>query len=64
MAKCEWNPVLNCKATEGSDTACANEAVVSVGARGQWHLCLSCSELPPFRKYRRRVFLTPAKDRG
>lgn len=57
MAKCEWDPTLNGAAADGSDTACANDATVVVGGRGEWHLCAQCAELPPFQKFRKREFL-------
>lgn len=57
MSLCEWEPCLDQPASEieglaDSRIGCPNEAVVVLGARGDWHLCASCAELPAFRKFR------------
>ena len=58
MSKCEWNPERNEPAQEyrrvdGSilHLGCNNEAELSVGANGQWHLCRSCAALPRFKRF-------------
>lgn len=53
MALCEWDPDSDRLATV--DEGCGNDAVVSVGADGQFHLCESCAGLPVFNRYRRLV---------
>jgi hypothetical protein len=61
MARCEWNPHTKSLAQRrwAGDryvySGCANEATLSVGADGKYHLCESCAALPEFRRYRRRV---------
>jgi hypothetical protein len=37
---------------------CPNQAVISVGANGQFHLCRDCAALPEFRRYRVRKTLS------
>jgi hypothetical protein len=55
--RCEWDPDRD-SAAEESD-GCRNEATLSVGADGNWHLCESCAALPAFDRYRKRVPLDP-----
>ena len=53
--KCEWNPTLSCAASEPERfTDCQNDAVISLGQTGAWHLCESCAALPRFARYRKR----------
>jgi len=53
---CEWDPENNepARFDDGVDTGCKNEATVSVGAAGQWHLCATCAALPRFNAFRAR----------
>lgn len=53
--RCEWNPRDGCAAI--GDDGCKNEAKVSVGANGFWHLCEDCAELPFFRRFKKRTHL-------
>lgn len=58
MSKCEWNPVEHCAAEEPSKAFdCQNEATLSVGADGQWHLCQSCATDPYFKRFKTRAVL-------
>jgi hypothetical protein len=43
-----------------TSTGCPNEATVSVGANGQWHLCESCAALPYSKRFRKRMPLREA----
>lgn len=53
--RCEYNPVLKQPSWEPPlPTDCRNDATLSVGANGQWHVCDACAALPEFAKYRRR----------
>lgn len=59
MSLCEYNPEKKAPATLlPSEGDCKNEATVSVGAAGEWHLCDSCAALPFFKRLRKR---TPLK---
>jgi hypothetical protein len=55
--RCEWDPVRDSAAEEAD--GCPNEATLSVGADGNWHLCESCAALPEFDCFRKRVPLDP-----
>jgi len=55
---CEWDPSRDRKARLREDVHA--DAVWSVGARGQWHLCEACAALPRFSRYRVRVRLKPS----
>ena len=50
---CEWDPGREAPATHFGP--CYNEAVWSVGANGEWHLCHSCAALPRFKRFRKRT---------
>lgn len=39
---------------ENEAMGCNNEATVSVGHEGKWHLCDRCAALPHFKRYRVR----------
>lgn len=63
---CEWNPERGTPATmERTDGTrspwvrhgCPQEATVSLGRGGNWHLCETCATLPAFRRYRVRKAL-------
>jgi hypothetical protein len=50
--RCEWNAILGVPALDPpSFSDCKNEAVVSLGKRGEWHLCESCAALPRFKRF-------------
>lgn len=62
--RCEWNPSENraaCVWPDGRHEGCQNEALVSVGSNGMWHLCACCAILPRFKRFRTR---TPLPIRG
>lgn len=50
---CEWDPARDAPAL-GDGTGCPNEATISVGAAGEWHLCERCASLPRFGRFRVR----------
>lgn len=58
MSFSEWDPGRNRPATEIRPHGCTvrdgceHQAVVRLGAKGDWHLCATCAELPRFRRYR------------
>ncbi len=59
MAMCEWNPKKNRPSQYivgfgGSTDGCQNEAVLCVGANGEWHLCEECAKLCRFKRFRVR----------
>jgi hypothetical protein len=54
---CEWDPIRDSAAEEAG--GCQNEATLSVGGNGDWHLCENCAALPFFDRYRKRVALDP-----
>lgn len=57
--RCEWNPFKDRPATDRPGDGCLNEAKLSVGANGKWHLCVNCSMMPNFRRFRvRRRIIT------
>lgn len=58
MAECEYNPRQGRAKYEGEP--CHNEATVSVGADGKWHLCESCAALPDFKRFRSRRPIKPS----
>ena len=61
MARCEYNPVKKQPAQNPPAVAdCMNEAELSVGQNGLWHICRQCAALPQFNRLRRRV---PLKKR-
>jgi len=49
--RCEWDPVNNRAAGTSGHFGCLNDAVWSIGAKGDWHLCASCARLPRFARY-------------
>lgn len=71
MSRCEYDPekkapataILNSNGFGGVDlewlSGCENEATISLGSDGKWHLCDSCAALPEFKKYRKRTALKP-----
>lgn len=61
MERCEWNPETDMPALSGG-MGCQNEAQVSVGADGDWHLCKDCARRAIFRRYRVRVPLKGTVD--
>lgn len=61
MSRCEWNPVLHDAAQDPPrQSDCANEATLSVGYNGRWHLCATCAEDTRFRQLKSRVPLNGA----
>lgn len=54
---CEWKPSNDTPAIVGDDTACANEATVSLRYAGllHLHLCASCAARPIFSRVRKRT---------
>lgn len=55
MARCEFNPTTGRPATDPpSEGDCRNEATVSLGAKGKWHVCESCAKHPVLMKLRRK----------
>jgi hypothetical protein len=53
MEQCEFDPVSRAAKYEGE--GCPNEAVISLGHNGEWHLCASCAAMPEFHRYRVRT---------
>lgn len=51
--RCEWWPTKDEPATGVEGEGCDNDAVHSVGAKVQYHLCDSCAALPRFARMRR-----------
>lgn len=47
--RCEFNPATG-EASLTHHSGCPNEATLSVGANGQWHVCASCAEHPALKK--------------
>lgn len=67
MNLCEWDPKNDRPATAGGRTlyaGCGNEALVSVGKEGKWHLCACCVLLPRFRKLKVHVPLVVDRTGG
>lgn len=71
MSLCEWNPerdepavTLNEHSFFGptEHQGCPNEATVSIGRNGRWHLCESCAVLPRFERFRVRKPLRREDD--
>lgn len=59
---CEWNPKTN-QHLEGGDTSHQEKAVWSLGGTGKnIHLCDSCSQLPDFKRYRKKTRLLNQSD--
>ena len=55
QSRCEWNPATSRNATTPESVGdCPNQATISVGATGRWHLCASCAALPFFDHLRTR----------
>lgn len=55
MTRCEWNPAHHIPAWwPGLHGDCLNDATVTLGAKGDWHLCASCAALPEFRRFKVR----------
>ena len=63
MAQCEWNPVFE-KPSQNPprETDCPNEAEISLGGDGDWHVCESCAALPKFSRIRCRRPLRQEKS--
>lgn len=57
---CWWWPERDAPATGVDGQGCNNTAVLSIGARENWHLCESCAALPRFRRMRRNRWIGPA----
>ena len=53
---CEWDPDHDGPALI-IVSRFHGDALWSVGACGQWHLCDACAQLPRFRRYRVRRLL-------
>ncbi len=54
---CEWDPEFSRPAYRvgNIDFGCQNEATISVGVNGKWHLCDECADRPEFRRFRVRA---------
>lgn len=62
MSRCEWNPILHAPAQIPRQKGdCSQDAALSVGSNGRWHLCESCAALPEFKQLRVRVPLKQEK---
>lgn len=55
---CFWDPVRGDATWSNSEHYQTVQATVIVGADGRWRLCQPCSELPRFKRYRKRVQIT------
>lgn len=55
---CEFDPSTGLASWSDSTHYLQEQATVLVGADGKWRLCQSCSELPVFRRYRKRTQIT------
>ncbi len=70
MSLCEYDPKRKQPALSVMDggesmAGCMNEATVSIGAAGMWHLCASCAELPEFARFKKRTPLKrPVRPQG
>jgi hypothetical protein len=54
--RCEYNPARQRPATDPpSEGDCPNDAAVSLGADGAYHVCASCADLPELKRYRVRT---------
>jgi len=63
MGDCEWAPIADRASFGGDDAyACPNQAELSVGSDGRWHLCSSCAALPRFSRFRSRKPLRKPKQ--
>ena len=52
IARCEYNPALRKHSKKPPrDNDCPNDATVSLGELGAWHVCESCSVLPEFKRF-------------
>lgn len=75
MSLCEWDPEHSrpaqitfsnpngCLKTE-EHHGCQNEARISVGRDGKWHLCEMCAALPVFDKFKKRTRLCQIEEPG
>lgn len=51
-ARCEYNPRLRVPAIfPPRDSDCDEEATVSVGQYGAWHLCAACAGMTKFKRF-------------
>jgi hypothetical protein len=60
MERCEWDPERDRPAQTlppDVELGCRNEATVSVGGDGAWHLCDFCAAMPRFARYKSRRLL-------
>lgn len=61
LETCEYNPSeMRAAYSDDDPGACMRVAEWCVGARGEWHLCGHCAELPEFKRFRRRDRLSVA----
>lgn len=55
-ARCEYNPALLRPSTDPPSAGdCPNEAAISLGRDGAYHVCAACAALPEMKRYRVRT---------
>lgn len=52
LEECEWDPTRGEPALAREPSHAWSE--VSLGAKGEWHVCRSCAALPRFKRFRVR----------
>jgi hypothetical protein len=63
VSRCEWNPARLVGSTDPASAGdCPNDATVSVGATGRYHLCDSCAALRVFAVLKRRTPLNETAE--